>query len=95
MVRAVFREKCQQNPGCLDGQLINYYGEVYIQSMHGDDPIGAGFDISVGASQVRMHDHPIPTGDQHLWFLLASLAYLAASVVSLYAVRRRLSRDPL
>lgn len=48
MISAIEQAVCRrvrESPGCLDGKLVNYYGQPYVQLMHGDNPLAAGFDI--------------------------------------------------
>jgi len=48
MITAIEQAVCRQvreRPGCFDGKLLNYYGQPYVQLMHGDNPLAAGFDI--------------------------------------------------
>ena len=42
-------EKVRASPGCLDGQLVNFRGDPYVQATHGDNPLEAGFSYCVSA----------------------------------------------
>ena len=44
-IEEVICRRVRERPGCLDGKLVNYYGQPYVQLMHGDNPLAAGFDI--------------------------------------------------
>jgi hypothetical protein len=81
-LRFVIRSKCQQNPGFYDGLLVNFQGVPYCQAQHGDDPLGAGFDICAPARPRPTRAQPPPAPASHF------LYYLAAALVALYTIRR-------
>jgi len=73
------RARLQQNPGCLDQLLINCRGVRYVQAVHGDQPLAAGFDICASASPVPV---PAAAPDAARWAALAAALLVAGLVVA-------------
>ncbi len=84
------RQKLQSNPGCLDGKLLHIYsGEAYVQALHGDNPLAAGF--SIPASTFRNVDtdpsnhHACSSEGCKTHLVLALLMLIGALGMSVFA----------
>ena len=74
----VIREKMQASPGCLDGLLLNEKGEPFVQAIHGDDPLAAGFDTCSGPVRRAPVEDPAVTWMDVLDFVLLAVLVVVA-----------------
>jgi len=80
-VESEFRLRTREHPGCFDRMLVNRRGVAYVQAMHGDNPVAAGFTFAT----------PLPSsGDKpsSSWAGLALAALIVAAVLVGYSIGR-------
>lgn len=49
----IFMDKQRSQPGCWDGRLSNWRGEVYSEARHGLNPLAQGFSICMPVATPR------------------------------------------
>ncbi len=86
-VEAEFRSRAREHPGCFDGMLLNHHGIEYVQEIHGDNPIAAGFTHTRGSEA-----KPAAADDelQSAWAGVAVAALLVAVFFAAFRVGRLL-----
>jgi len=86
-IEDAIRARLQRSPGCLDHLLINNRGVRFVQAVHGDQPLAAGFDIC--ASAVADVPIPPPAPNAARWAALAAalLCALALALACAHSLR--------